>query len=202
MLNDRSNAELAVAQTADLPIVAAKYFTNFGGYDLQLLAGSYKKQFTAGMGWAGGIGSFGFKGEGQFYAAGQDNPAQIILNLSADRLFKGNLYLASGILYNQRGMSKPPETWSGKVFSVTPQRLMPGKWTFILSGTKEFTPLFRGTLHIIHSPGIRLLMFYPALQYNWKANLDFDFIIQSFQIPVGGSSLKEHDFFLRLKWSF
>lgn len=200
--NARSSLEAAISQTTNLPIMAVRYATNVRGYDIQLLAGSYRKQFTAGAGWAGSIGSIGFKGEWQFYGATRQKKAQSILSISADRMFKGNLYLSSGLLYDQRGLSEPPETWSSTVFTVTPQRLMPGRWTMLLSGTKQFTPLFSATLNLIYSPGIRLFILYPALQYNLKTNLDLDLIAQSFWIPSGGSTMKSHSFFLRLKWSY
>jgi hypothetical protein len=202
LVNASSSAEVAVAATQGKPIAAVRYCINTRGYDIQVLAGSYKEQLTGGIGWAGNIGRVGFKGECQYYGAVQEKIAQLVANIQADHIFKSNFYLSGGVLYNRQGLDAPPGEWNGRVFSVTPQQPMPAKWSGILSGSKEFSPIFRGTLNIIYSPGIRLLLFYPTLQYNWKTNIDLDFVMQSYFLPVENPDLASYNFFFRLKWSY
>jgi len=42
----------------------------------------------------------------------------------------------------------------------------------------------------------------PALQYNLKTNINLDFILQSYFLPVENPDLASYNFFIRLKWSY
>jgi len=46
---------------------ALMYRLNAQGYDIQLIAGQYQTDVTAGIGWAGNLGNSGFKGEAQWF---------------------------------------------------------------------------------------------------------------------------------------
>ena len=74
VIGDMSSLEVAMASPGYAEvIVAAKYFFNKKGYDVQLIAGLYKNSFTGAFGWAGNIADPGFKGEAQVYLNDTDS---------------------------------------------------------------------------------------------------------------------------------
>lgn len=202
LLGDLSNVELAVAVTGRRPIMAAKYFTNYRNYDLQWNAGVYQNTFTAGFGWAGSIKDAGFKGEAQFYADQKDGLSQLLLVLEGDYIFRSGWYLSSAFLYNQKGMYRPLNEWTKLAFHVSPRELIPTKWNLMVSSSKEFTPLFSGSMHVVYAPGVNLLIIFPTFRYNVKTNWDLDFVWQSFFLEKTRFAALEHTGVLRLRWSF
>jgi hypothetical protein len=202
IISDLSNMELAVAGTGHQPIIAAKYFTNYRKYDLQWNAGVYQNTFTAGFGWAGSIKDAGFKGEAQFYGDQDEGLSQLLLVMEGDYILKNGWYLSSAFLYNQKGLDHPLNDWTKLSFQASPRSLMPSKWNWLLSSSKEFTPLFSGSMNVVYAPGVNLLILYPTLRYNLKTNWDLDFVWQSFFAEATRFQAFSHTGFLRLKWSF
>lgn len=205
MVNDLSNAEIAIASSGEREetIAAAKYFINYRGYDLQFIAGVFQKRFTTGIGWAGSIGEAGFKGEGQLYFDRNDSGAYFNLTMETDYIFKNGWYVSAGLLYNHRGLNEEVNDWSTVNFKISPLNLMPAKWNVLLISSKEFTPLFTGSLNLVYSPGMNMFIAFPYLRYNLLTNVDMDLVLQSFfaelQDKFQGIA---HLAFLRLKWNF
>ena len=202
IINDLSHVELAFAATQDHPIVAAKYFTNYKKYDLQWNVGSFQNIFTAGFGWAGSIADIGFKGEAQYFAGKSDSLSQLNLAMEADYMFNNGWYLSSGILYNEAGLYKPLDIFTRINFNTSPQNLMPARWNLLLNSTKEFTPLFNGSMNVVYSPGVNMLILFPSFRYNVTDNLDVDLVWQSFFAELDRFQAISHTGFLRLKYSF
>lgn len=199
---DLSNLELALAKAREHFITAIKYYTNYKKYDLQAIAGIYQNIFTAGIGWAGSISDVGFKGELQFFADKKDSASHFTSTVEADYIFKNGWYLSSAILYNQKGLHEPLREEMNIVFEASPRNLMPAKWSMLVNSSKEFNPLFNGSMAIVYSPQLNLFILYPSLKYNLKPNLDMDLVWQSFFAEMSKFRAITHTAFLRLKWSF
>jgi hypothetical protein len=201
-INDLSNIEVVASAADTKTIIAAKYFTNFRNYDLQWNSGLYLNTFTAGFGWAGSIKDAGFKGELQFYARNEEVPSQVLVSAEGDYSFKKGWYVSSGLLFNQRGLDHPLTDSGELVLTLTPRNLMPTKWNFLVSASKEFTPIVSGTLSMIYAPGTNLLIIYPSLRYNVATNWDLDLVWQSFFAETTSFQALSHTGFFRVRWSF
>lgn len=202
LISDLSNVEVAVAGTGRRSIMAAKYFTNYKTYDLQWNAGLFQNTFTAGMGWAGSLKEAGFKGEVQYYADSSEAASHWLVVAEGDYVFKNGWYLSSAFLYNQKGLAAPMNDWTKLAFRASPRHLMPTKWNVLLNSAKELTPLFSGSMTVVYSPGVHLLILFPSLRYNLKTNWDLDVVWQSFFAETTRFEALSHAGFLRLKWSF
>lgn len=197
-----SNIEIALAATNDKPIAVVKYATNFRNYDLQWIIGSYQEIFTAGFGWAGSIADVGFKGEAQYYADRNDSISQINIAVEGDYVFENGLYLSLGVLFNEEGFNKPSLDFSKFIFQSSPRNLMPSKWNLLAATSKEFTPLFTGSMNVVYSPKVNMLILFPSFRYNLHPNIDLDLIWQSFFMEMDRFSGISHTGYLRVKWSF
>ncbi|HEY0677265.1 MAG TPA: hypothetical protein VGD17_03220 [Chitinophagaceae bacterium] len=203
LITDLSNIEVAMAVTQFDPIAAIRYSTNFKKYDLQLLAGIYQNKFTAGIGWAGSISDVGFKGEAQLYSGRRDSGMNLSATMEADYIFGKGWYLSAGLLYNHYGLNTPVTDWSSISFRMAPHSLMPSKWSIIVNSSKEFTPIFSGSISAVYSPQVNMLILFPSFKYNVGENMDLDLVWQSFFTEL----LKKfqavsHTGYVRIKWSF
>lgn len=201
-LSDFSNIELAYAKTKAPSITAIKYSTNYQKYDLQGIAGIYRNIFTTGIGWAGSISNIGFKGEAQFYADKKDSATHFTSTIEADYIFKNGWYFCSAILYNQKGLAEPLSEEMNIVLDASPRNLMPARWSIQINLSKEFNPRFNGSLNMVYSPQVNMLIVFPSFRYNLKPNFDLDFVWQSFFAEKKIFEALLHTGFLRLKWNF
>lgn len=202
ILTDLANIEFAFAGTGDEPIPAIKYSTNYREYDIQGIMGLYQNTITAGVGWAGSISDIGFKGEAQYYGGRKDSVSHFNLTMEGDYMFESGWYLSSAILFNGGGWTKPLENGMNINFEVSPQNLMPAKWNFLVNTFKEFTPLFNGSLSVVYSPGLNMLILFPSFKYSLKTNLDLDLVWQSYFAELEKFQGISHTGFLRIRWSF
>lgn len=203
-VSDFSNLEVAYAAGNRLtkPVAAVKYDFNKTGYDIQLIAGIYQKRFTIGAGWAGSIRDAGFKGELQYYAGSATQKAHFNAGLETDYAFQNGWYLNTGILYNSEGLLSNINSFDSLNFKFTPLNLMPTKWNFVVTGSKQITPLFTCTTSLLYAPGTNLLLLLPSFNYNLATNLDADVVWQSFFAETSHFKALNHRVFLRLKLSF
>lgn len=204
-ISDNSGIEAAVALSGEKneAIAAIKYAINHKGYDLQFISGLFHQHFTAGAGWAGSIDDIGYKGEVQIFTANKDTGGSFNLTMELDYVFKKGWYVNGGMLYNHNGLSHPEQDWSHTSFKISPLNLMPARWNILAGTSKEFSPLFNGSLTVVYSPAVNMLILFPSFRYNLFPNIDIDFVWQSFFAQV------QHKFqsisntvFLRAKWSF
>lgn len=201
-IDDLSNIELVYSKTRKHSIAAIKYFTNYKNYDLQAIAGIYQNLFASGIGWAGSISDVGFKGEVQYYADRKDSVSDFISTIEADYIFKSGWYVSFAILFNQNGLHKPLSDEMNIVFEASPRNLMPARWSVLMNSSKEFTPRLNGSMNIVYSPQVNMLILFPSFRYNLKPNLDLDFVWQSFFAERKVFQAFSHTAFVRLKWSF
>lgn len=203
--DDLSTIEIAVNPAGNInkSIAAARYLINKWGYDLQILAGMYQNKFTAGFGWAGSLGDVGYKGEGQAFIEEKDSANSFNYSLELSYVFKKGLYVSGSVLHNTSGIAEPVTNWSKINFRLSPINLMPARWSFITTTSKEFTPLFSGNLNLVYSPQVNLFIVYPSFKYNLLTNLDADLIYQAFFLELQNRfQLTSHNIFVRLKWNF
>lgn len=204
LFTDQSNVEFAFSvQKNNKYIGAARYFINMLGYDLQILAGIYQNKLTTGFGWAGNLGNVGFKGEGQVFIGEKDSGNICNYSVELSYVFKKAWYLSVSVLHTTSGLSKPVSDWSKINFNFSPVNLMPAKWSFLTSLSKEITPLFSGNLSLVYSPQVNLFILYPSLKYNLFTNFDADIVWQSFFSEISNRfQAATHHAFIRLKWNF
>lgn len=205
IFDDLSSVEIAVNPAGNInkSITAARYFINKWGYDLQILAGMYQNKFTAGFGWAGSLGNIGYKGEGQAFIEEKDSANSFNYSLELSYVFKKGWYVSGSVLHNTSGIAEPVTNWSKINFRLSPINLMPARWSFITTTSKEFTPLFSGNLNLVYSPQVNLFIVYPSFKYNLLTNLDADLIYQAFFLELQNRfQVTSHNVFIRVKWSF
>ncbi|MBY0481481.1 MAG: hypothetical protein K2Q21_09005 [Chitinophagaceae bacterium] len=204
LLNDFNNLELAISASAlnNKTIAAARYFFNKGGYDMQLIAGSYQGNFTTGFGWAGSLGNVGFKGETQLFIAKKDT-GNFTGTIEFTHVLKKGWLISGSVLYNQNGMAKPIDDWTKIDFKISPTNLMPARWNIATGFSKEFTPLISANFTFVYSPKMDMIILFPSIKYNVASNLDADLVWQSFFYKASGNMQAVlHRANLRLKWNF
>lgn len=203
-LTDFSHIEFVYSSSGNQQqIAAARYFLNKWNYDLQFISGMYHGAATLGAGWAGSIRETGFKGEMQYYFAHKDSAAQLNLTLALDHAFKQGWYLTLGGLYNSRGLNRNLTNLAELNLSLSSKNLMPARFSWLLAGRKEISPLSAATCTLVYSPQLNLLILSPGISYNLSSGLDADLIWQSFFLQYQGSFQGLQDIgYLRLKWSF
>jgi len=182
---------------------AIKYSFNQSNYDWQLIAGIQEQRLTLGIGWQGSIGEMGFKGEAQYF--NNTTKKEKIVNVSTefDYITKNGWYLQGGLLFNQKGVVAPPESWSTLSFQNMPDNLMPTRWNILTGVSKEISPIARGRFGLLYSPFVNMLVCYPSLSINLITNLDVDLFLQSLYGPSAGKfSSFGQLVFLRGKFSF
>ena len=200
-----SNFEFAATSSRELKntVLAVKYFFNKDNYDVQFIGGLFQENITLGAGWSGSIGDIGFKGEIQYFAAHKETESLINFTMEADYLFAKSWYINGGVLFNSEGSIESVDFLDISSFRFSPKNLMPTKWNTTLTISKEFSPLFSGSLSSIFAPGTNLLILLPNLKYNLFTNFDIDLVAQSFCAERQEAFIGiTHFIFLRGKWSF
>ncbi|HJV21031.1 MAG TPA: DUF1302 family protein [Sediminibacterium sp.] len=202
--SDNSNIELGYGAAANKKsIVASRFSINKWNYDFQLIAGSYQGFFTLGTGWAGNIKNAGFKGEVQYYAGNTQVKNQLNMVIGLDYMFKKGWYINLGGLYNSNGINEEVSNWQKLDLKLSARNLMPGKWSYITTIQKEFTPLLSAGASFVYSPKLNLIIFMPSFSYNISSSLDADLIYQSFYLKSEGKLNSVADIgFIRLRYSF
>lgn len=184
-------------------VVAAKYFLNRFGYDMQLISGIYHNRLILGAGWAGNIGNAGFKGESQLFFNGKDSGTSINYVLETDYVFEKGWYVNGALLFVGQGTNEPATDWTNIDFSPSPVKLMPTRWNIVFTLAKEITPLFSVRISTLYSPKTNLGILLPSLGYSLTEDLGVDIIWQSFFAELNGEfGAVSHRAFLRCKWSF
>lgn len=205
LFNNSFNAEIAYAHTGKKNgnVAAIKYNLNKWGYDLQLITGWYKEHLTLGTGWAGNIKEAGFKGELQYFFQHKDSADHFNLSLEGDYMFKKGWYVNASLLFNNNGLYQPLSNWNNISLKLSPENLMPTRWNFIVTTTKEITPLLSASMSVLYAPGTNLFILFPSFKYNLATNLDVDLIWQSFFVELNHNfEAVNHRGFLRMKWSY
>ncbi len=210
---DYSSFELAIAPSKhdSTWVGAGMYRFNRGTYDFQVLAGWWNEDIAIGGGWAGNLKNAGFKGEITYFHPQEqlDSFGALSASISVDYVFKGNLYVMGGILYNSLGADSTlnfAALANSAIVSTTPpsaKNLMPAKYSALLSVSKPITPLINGSLVGIYSPGVNLLFLMPSLSVAVANNWEFSIFGQTSMLD-NGKAFRNYGtaIFARLKWGF
>jgi hypothetical protein len=125
------------------------------------------------------------------------------MTVEGSYVFEKGWYVNAGFLFNSNGVYQPIQNWEMLNLDLSPENIMPTKWNMIITGSKQLTPLFSGSLSTLYAPGTNLLIFLPSLQYNLDTNLDVSLFWQSFFAELSNHfEGTAHRCFLRMKWSF
>ncbi len=209
-----SSVEVAAKVSDDIDhfVGAGMWKVNKWNYDIQFLAGMAQGDLAVGTGWAGNIGTAGFKGELSWFhkVVGTDvNFAYTDMFLGAisvDYSFPSSLYLNGSVMYNSNGGD------NGALLSFSAVGVRPGTvrdlstytWSAFVQSTYQITPLLYAGLAVIHYPGTRDFFLNPLLTVSVKQNLDLDLVGQFFygedlSGDFGSIATMAH---VRLKWSY
>ncbi len=170
-----SRVELAVKPASEIKesVAAILYAFRLGSYDLQAIGGYYRDRVATGAGWAGTIGSAGFKGETMHYAdieaANGNRETNYILAASVDYVFPGSLFLVAEYLYNQEGGKDDLEYLAGRLLSDNPSY---SRHQAALRASYRLTPRLRTSFTLIGFPDRDSAFVSPALTWSVIENLD------------------------------
>lgn len=200
-----SSVELVVKgfDDFDQAVMAGMWKFNKWAYDFQFLAGVVQQDFAIGTGWAGNLGTAGFKGEATYFLPMEDGAtASFAMALGVDYAFSNSLYLNVGYLYNGSG------TTSAGVgglfnFQLSARNLYPYKHALFIQQSYPLTPLLSASLAFIYSPvEVHPLFINPVLTYSIKENWDLDLVGQIVFNEDEGYRSPVQAVFLRTKYSF
>jgi hypothetical protein len=184
-------------------VLASRYFFNAGGYDWQVLAGSYEGSATLGAGWAGNIGEAGFKGELQYFSKRDSLASQLNATLEISHLLSKAWFVNTGLLYSKAGQNSALPGSEKFNLQISPRQPMPGRYSFFAGIQKEFSSLFSVSFQSVYSPGLGLVILLPQLSWSVADNLNAELFWQSFyQASEIYSGELGQAGFLRLRYSF
>lgn len=202
-----SSAEVAISFSDSLKNsrIAAKYQFNKWNYDFQFLGGKIARDWMLGFGWAGQLGTAGFKGEFTWLHPRKqefDLQSALIASISIDYTFKNQLNIIAESIFNSAGATDSPGTID--FFAQLETRsLTLSQFSFFLQGNYPITPLIRAGVASIYSPNDGSYFWGPSFDFSLGDNLGFLINGQFFgggedaQFGNAGSTI-----FTRLKWSF
>lgn len=203
-ISDLSDFDAAVSPSATprATVAAARYFFNTKSYDIQLTAGIYHQEWTAGAGWAGSLGEVGFKGELQYYFAAA-NKRQFNAVAEWDYMFSHGWYANASVLWNSTGIKEQVSDWQKVNFTLSPRNPMPTAYNVMAGVRKEVTPLISASLGIVFCPGTDIAIVLPTFSWNATDRWDFSIVWQSFYADLNGRFQPiTQSGFLRAKLSF
>ncbi len=186
---------------------AVKYRFNRGGYDYQILGGIYKRDIALGTGWAGSIGTGGFKGELTYFHPYQklDSLGVMAASVTYDITFKNSSYLALSVFYNSNGVDSVINTNSSLFIGSTlsPKNLMPNTLSYFAQYSYQFTPIFTGGIAAIYAQGLNFTFLTPNIAYSISNNWDISVLAQMYYGEKGSDyGSLGNSVFIRTRWSF
>lgn len=185
-------------------ITALKYRFNKWNYDFQVLGGKFEEHIALGTGWAGNLGTLGFKGELTYFDAYSSKHTSLSASTSLDYAFVNGFYLLGTYLYNSNGSTNLilPDFDVIKVPNAA--NLMPAAHNIMFSGSYAFSPIINGSLGTLYSFGTNSLTVFPTLNFGLATNFDLDVFGQLFwqELPFQSFDAIGNGLYWRLKWSF
>lgn len=188
-------------------VFAGMYRFNKKNYDVQLIAGKYKRDIALGLGWAGNIKSSGFKGESTLFYPMDDTVKQVVLtSVSWDMSYSNGLYLLISALHNTNGVNDLERLTTLSASGggqLDLKNLMPNKYSIFAQASGSFNPIWAGNLAAIVALDLGGVFAMPTISYSVKQNLDMSLVGQSF-LGLVESEIKSlsNAVFLRFKWSY
>ncbi|MEZ4920495.1 MAG: hypothetical protein R2792_15440 [Saprospiraceae bacterium] len=207
-VNDFEQIELAYAPGKNSwkeSIAAARYRGHIGYYDWQVLTAYYHDQVVLGGAWAGNLGTSGFKGELSYFNPLDSDVKEPAFSgsVGVDGLLGGQWFWTAGFLINTNGSADKLDLEQLGRSNLSPENLMPGKFSTAASISHPITPLINGSLNVVYSPNGNLTIFIPSISWSAASNWDLDLVAQSFWLD--GLNTYENGqtgIFLRVRWSY
>ena len=205
-----SSIELAIkpARNEDEWVGAMMYKFNKWNYDWQVLGGWYNQDYALGVGWAGNIKLAGFKGEATYFHPQNnltDTSGVLSASMAVDYIFKSQLYLSGGFLYNSAGVINPNDPAAVGLFAapISAKNLLPMRVSGLITAGYPISPLLNVNATVLFAPGVNVAFAMPSVTYSIAKNWDLSFFGQTLLANVGdGLGAQSTSVFVRLKWSF
>jgi hypothetical protein len=201
-----SAIEIAVkSDYQDNITAAALYRFNKWGYDIQFLGGyAGGKDFVAGAGWSGAMGSVSFRGEATWFQPGErfaDTTGTGIFTIGFDKVFNNNSTAQVQLMYCNKPMMLTGFT-SLYTGNLSTKDLAFSKFSSFFQFSYPFTPLLSASISGMWFPDLDGFFAGPSLDCSLAENVDFSLFWQHFKIGKGGSKTRINVGFLRFKYSF
>jgi len=187
---------------------AAKYAFNQWNYDFQLIAGMMNDEYwVGGLGFSGNIGGAGINGEATYYLPkeGSINLTKTwIATLGGNYMFKNNILLNIGGLYNSAGTTKKAaRSMFTMMENISALDYTPSLIALFGNASYPINPLINFDITTMLNPFDGSFYVGPALNISLSDNVSLYFIAQSFW---GGEGTEYGDigkmYFSRLQWNF
>ena len=188
----------------DSTVLGMMYKFNAANYDFQVLSAYYFSDVALGVGWAGGLGKLGFKGEATTFIPTIDDGGRTELAATAgvEYIGKENLILGTSVLYNSGG-STNANLLQLINNEITAKNLYPYQWAIAFTGIKPINPVLSVGGSVIYSPNESHPLFVlPTVTYSIKENWDIDLVGQVIFQKNDSYTSPAQIIFLRAKWSY
>ena len=174
-------------------------------YDFQAFTGIFHTDRTLGVGWAGNLGSAGFKGEATWFTpyGTYSDPSAFVSSISVDYGFRNGLYLLVSGLYNSAATGSVLNLAQLQSETLSAKNLFPFRYTGFVQGTIPASPLLRTSLGFMFSPTGNALIALPDISWSVANNWSVDLVGQLFYADQGASwQALGKSGYLRVKWGF
>lgn len=182
-----------------------RWFFNTKGFDFQVLSGLSNGDFSVGTGWAGFLGSTGWKGEISYFIPIEEDQGKNVLSASTgvDYSFGSGWFVYGAYLYSGNDAENVINPL-GRNGRLTAKNLYPYQHNFLSQLSYTLSPVVSASTSLVYSiHDSHPLLFSPGLQINLSERWDLDIIGQHF-IPLKkvDQSGDIHLLFLRIKMSY
>ena len=209
-LGDMSSVDVAYKWAADSDnnVGAVRLQFNRWEYDIQFLAGRYQQDWAFGTGWAGIIGTAGFKGEATLFVPSGDAPpaakTSLSLTSTVEYGFNNGWNLIGSYLLNTNGVTDGGSLVGFLTFIPSSKNLMPNKHSMLLGGFRQFSPVFVVNMSVIYAFQVNWVILLPTVSYSLRQNWDLDLVGQLYWGDDISGSFENlgNGVYLRLRWSF
>jgi len=195
-----SSAEVAYKITDDIEslVIAAMYRGNIGTYDIQAIAGYYEDQFTAGAGWAGYVGTSGFKGEMTLFLP--ENTLSAVVG--ADHMLSNGVMLTGELLYNG-GYDNRINLDASLLQPPSASNLFIASTGYFANASASPHPLVNVSLGVLGSMTRSVHILIPQISYSVSENVDMLLLAQLLKgSAFQGAIDTPNALYIRLKWSY
>lgn len=193
--------------------VAARYRTNYKGYDLQFITGKYRAFGALGTGWYGNLGKAGFSGEAtyffwyEYFPDLTSNFSNLTFVTSLDHAFLEGPFVSVGYLYNHKGEQAPNlfNLMGGNFGQTSPYNPLPFRHTLTATALFTVDELTSAGLTLLTTPRSEVLIAVPTLTYSITQNWDLSAFMQIFLTDNPFENQFQwfsNALFIRLKQSF
>lgn len=186
-------------------VMAGMLRESLGSYDVQLIAGYYRRQLVIGGGWAGYAGETGFKGEISWFHSEDrllESAGHLTATAGIDYMLPSGIYLQGELLYNG-GYQRSGAPLAELVRPPSADNLFVARTGWFGNASYQLHPLLSSNLGVMGSFDRSILIIIPQLTYSLSSN--FDLLLLS-QLLKGGVLRERVEtpnlFFFRLRFSY